>query len=208
LSACSSRRGAVELEEQQEVVHNNTNYQEEGAPELQPPGPKSSNVQDFFDTRTGKWGQDEADEEGTLGEEEEVDAFANIARQIEGEISKYHQTSLSAPKIFTDPLIWWEQKQFQFPILSACLAQKYLCSIPATEAPSEWIFSTASLLYWANSEAGWTQTLLVEWFSSRRILNGMKNSSRRQVRKNEVVWNWGATSREDGSASDGNIFMC
>jgi hypothetical protein len=46
--------------------------------------------------------------------------------------------------ISSDPLIWWKQKQFQFPILS-CLARKYLC-IPYTEAPSERIFSTASLL--------------------------------------------------------------
>jgi hypothetical protein len=37
-----------------------------------------------------------------------------------------------------------EAKQSLFPILS-CLARKYLC-IPATEAPSEQIFSTASLL--------------------------------------------------------------
>jgi hypothetical protein len=35
-------------------------------------------------------------------------------------------------------------KKIPAPILS-CLAQKYLC-IPATEAPSERIFSTASLL--------------------------------------------------------------
>jgi hypothetical protein len=43
-----------------------------------------------------------------------------------------------------DALLWWKQTQFQFPILSK-LAQKYLC-IPATEAPSECIFSMVSLL--------------------------------------------------------------
>jgi hypothetical protein len=47
-------------------------------------------------------------------------------------------------KVFADPLVWWKEKQFHFPILSK-LARKYLC-IPATEAPSERIFSTASLL--------------------------------------------------------------
>jgi hypothetical protein len=79
-------------------------------------------------------------DEGTLGEEQ--DAIASIERQVEGEISKYQ--TLSYLKITSDPLLWWKQKQFQFPILS-CLARKYLC-IPATEAPSERIFSTASLL--------------------------------------------------------------
>jgi hypothetical protein len=46
--------------------------------------------------------------------------------------------------LFKDPLLWWKQKQFQLPILSG-LAQKYLC-IPVTVAPSEHIFSAASLL--------------------------------------------------------------
>jgi hypothetical protein len=41
-------------------------------------------------------------------------------------------------------LPWWKQKQFQFPILSK-LAWKYIC-IPAAGAPSECIFSMASLL--------------------------------------------------------------
>jgi hypothetical protein len=49
-----------------------------------------------------------------------------------------------APRKFNNPLLWWKQKQYQFPILS-CLTRKYLC-IPATEAPSERIFSTSSLL--------------------------------------------------------------
>jgi hypothetical protein len=79
---------------------------------------------------------------------EKVDAAANLGRQIEGEISKY-QTLSALPlyddaHIFKDPLLWWKQKQFQLPILSG-LAQKYLC-IPVTVAPSERIFSTASLL--------------------------------------------------------------
>ncbi len=74
--------------------------------------------------------------------------MAILARQIEGEISKY-QTLSALPFydnacIFKDPLLWWKQKQFQLPILSG-LAQKYLC-IPVTVAPSEHIFSVASLL--------------------------------------------------------------
>jgi hypothetical protein len=43
---CKLPGGVVELE-QQEVVNNT--IQDEGAVEIQPPGPKSSNLQDFFD---------------------------------------------------------------------------------------------------------------------------------------------------------------
>jgi hypothetical protein len=86
--------------------------------------------------------EDVADEVG------EEDATANMAREIEHEICKYKALSAlpfhDNSKKFADPLIWWRQKQSLFPILS-CLAQKYLC-IPATEAPSERIFSTSSLL--------------------------------------------------------------
>jgi hypothetical protein len=131
---CLLPGGAVELEEQE--VANNPN-QEEGAPELEP-GSKASDLQDFFDL--GQESEEDEADEGTLGREQ--DAVVSIERQIEGEISKYQ--TLSYLKITSDPLLWWKQKQFQFPILS-CLAQKYLC-IPATEAPSERIFSTASLL--------------------------------------------------------------
>jgi hypothetical protein len=78
----------------------------------------------------------------------EEDALANIARDIEIEISEYKTWSAlpfrDKDRAFTDPLLWWSQKKFHLPIL-ACLAQKYLC-IPATEALSERIFSTASLL--------------------------------------------------------------
>jgi hypothetical protein len=59
----------VEVEEQE--VANNTN-QEEGALELQP-GPKSSDLQDFFDL--GQESEEDEADEGTLGEE--VDAIAN-----------------------------------------------------------------------------------------------------------------------------------
>jgi hypothetical protein len=46
--------------------------------------------------------------------------------------------------------------------------------------------------------------LLVEWFSSRSILNGMKHSSRRrQVKKIEVEWSWEVTSMEEESESNG-----
>jgi hypothetical protein len=131
---CLLPGGAVELEEQE--VANNPN-QEEGAPELEP-GSKASDLQDFFDL--GQESEEDEADEGTLGREQ--DAVVSIERQIEGEISKYQ--TLSYLKITSDPLLWWKQKQFQFPILS-CLARKYLC-IPATEAPSERIFSTASLL--------------------------------------------------------------
>jgi hypothetical protein len=50
----------------------------------------------------------------------------------------------------------------------------------------------------------WTENLLVEWFSSRRILNGMKHSSRRrQVKKIEVEWSWKDTCIEEESKSSG-----
>jgi hypothetical protein len=42
---CQLPGGVVELEHQE--VDNNTN-QDKGAPELQPPGPKSSDLQDFL----------------------------------------------------------------------------------------------------------------------------------------------------------------
>jgi hypothetical protein len=46
--------------------------------------------------------------------------------------------------------------------------------------------------------------LLVEWFSSRRILNGMKHSSRRrQVKKIEMEWSWKDIFMEEESESDG-----
>jgi hypothetical protein len=81
-----------------------------------------------------------------IGEE---DAVVNLEREIEDEIRKYKTLSALAfhdtSRKFANPLIWWKQKRFSFPILS-CLAQKYLC-IPATEIPSERIVSTASLLF-------------------------------------------------------------
>jgi hypothetical protein len=101
--------GVVQLE-QQEVVNNT--IQDEGAAELQPPGHKTYNLLDFF-----YLGQESEEYEGTLGEE--VDAVGNIARQIEGEISKYQTLSLlpfyGNAKVFADPLIWWEKKKVSVP---------------------------------------------------------------------------------------------
>jgi hypothetical protein len=74
---------------------------------------KSSNVQDVFDR--GQESEEDVAGEGILGVEE--DAVTNIARQIEGEISKY--TTLSAlpldnsVKVFVDQLLWWKQNSFQ-----------------------------------------------------------------------------------------------
>jgi hypothetical protein len=106
-----------------------------------PTGPYSSYLQDLLEERYHS-DEDVADEVG------EEDGVANKAREIEHEINKYKTLSAlrfhDNSKIFADPLIWWKQKKLHFPIFS-CLAQKYLC-IPATEAPSERIFSTASLL--------------------------------------------------------------
>ena len=136
---CQLPGGILEVE-QQEVL-NNTNMNEGGEA---PANPKFSDLDELLDLG------DESDKDearvGTLHEEE--DAVANITRKIEDEIIKYRQMPLlplrENGKDFTDPLPWWKKNQVHFPIL-ACLARKYLC-IPATEAPSERIFSTASLL--------------------------------------------------------------
>jgi hypothetical protein len=92
------------------------------------------------------YNEDVAGKGTSLGGEE--DAVANITRQIEDEISAYKTLralpSFDSANTFADPLPWWKQKQIQFPIL-ACLARKYLC-IPATDAPSAQISSTASLI--------------------------------------------------------------
>jgi hypothetical protein len=101
---------------------------------------------------------------------------ANIAKDIESE-SSMHKTWSALPfcdntQVFSDPLLWWKQEQFLLLILS-CLAQKQLC-IPATEAPSEQIFSTASLLLskfrnWMDPElAGRTVFIRkhIEWYEA------------------------------------------
>ncbi len=160
------RPGSVDKLEQQAVANNKN--RDGGAPESQPP---ETDLQDFFDL--GQESEEDEADEGTLGREQ--DAIVSIERQIEGEISKYQ--TLSYLKITSDPLLWWKQKQFQFPILS-CLAQKYLC-IPATEAPSERIFSTASLLL-SKFRNRMDPDLAGRMISSRRILNGMKHSSGRR----------------------------
>jgi hypothetical protein len=124
--------GALPIAQQQELI-DQTHHG--------PPCPDSSDLLDLLEEGYHCDG-DVADEVG------EEDAVANMERKIEHEISEcktlsalpFHDTS----SIFADPLIWWKQKKLLFPILS-CLAQKYRC-IPATEAPSESIFSTASLL--------------------------------------------------------------
>jgi hypothetical protein len=97
-------------------------------------------------------------EEDEACDDAEEDAVANIAKDIESDQQAQHMecsTFLWQCPGISDPLLWWKQKQFLLLILS-CLAQKYLC-IPATEAPSEWIFGTASCLLrkfrnWMESE--------------------------------------------------------
>jgi hypothetical protein len=144
-----------------------TNPDKQGAVELHPPSPKSPNLQDVLDR--GQESEEEVAGEGTLGVEEDA-VLANIARQIEGIISKY-TTSTALPfydnaNVFADPLLWWKQISFSSQSFHA-LHQKHLC-IPTTEAPSERIFTTADLAE------------LVEWFSLRSTTNGVKNSSRRR----------------------------
>jgi hypothetical protein len=106
-----------------------------------PTGQDSSYLQDLLEEGYHS-DEDVADEVG------EEDAVANMAMEIEYESSK-NKASSALPfhdntKKFADPLIWWRQKKSHFPILS-CLARRYLC-IPATEAPSDRIFSTSSIL--------------------------------------------------------------
>jgi hypothetical protein len=102
-----------------------------------PRGPDSSDLQDILEEGYHS-NEDVADEVG------EEDAAANMAREIEHEISKYKALSAlpfhNNSKKFADPLIWWKQKQSLFPIFS-CLARKYLC-IPATEAPFQYSISS------------------------------------------------------------------
>jgi hypothetical protein len=86
----------------------------------------------------------ESEEDVADGDGAEKDAVANIAKYIENKISNYKTWSALPFKdnaqVFSDPLLWWKQRQFFLPILS-CPARKYLC-IPATKAPSERTFST------------------------------------------------------------------
>jgi hypothetical protein len=84
---------ALELPRQQQEMVSNKN-QEKGAAEWQPPGPKSSDLQDIFDL--GQESEEDVASEGTMGVEE--DAVAHIARQIEGEIGKYK--TLSVPPFY------------------------------------------------------------------------------------------------------------
>jgi hypothetical protein len=78
-------------------------------------GPDSSYLQDLLEEGYHS-DEDVADEVG------EEDVVANIATEIEHEISK--NKALSALpfddncKKFADPLIWWRQKKSHFPILS------------------------------------------------------------------------------------------
>ena len=51
-------------------------------------------------------------------------------------------------KVHNDPLVWWRQNRGRFPTL-AKLAMKYL-AVQATSAPSERVFSQASLMIRAN----------------------------------------------------------
>jgi hypothetical protein len=91
---CQLPGGPLELD-QQEVV-NNTNQDE--AVELQPPGLKASFFKHVLDR-----GQES--EEGAGG-----DAEANIAKDIENEISKYKTWSAlpfyDNAQVFSDPLLW------------------------------------------------------------------------------------------------------
>ena len=144
---CMLPGGAVERA-QQEVVKNT--ILDKVATDSLSRHAKITSKEDFFNM--GQDSEEDEANEGTIGEE--GDAVANIGMQIEGEITKYKSWCAlpffevdehgKRTGIHADPLLWWKEKQFQFPILS-CLAGKYLC-IPATEAPSERIFSTASLL--------------------------------------------------------------
>ena len=71
----------------------------------------------------GQESEDDEAGEGTVGEED--DAVATIARLIEDEFRKYKSllplTFYDNTGVLHNPLLWWKQKQFKFPIL-ACLA--------------------------------------------------------------------------------------
>ena len=143
---CLLPGGVVEFA-QKHVIKNT--IQDKGASDSLSRHAKITRNKNFFNM--GQESEEDEDNEGTMGEE--ADAVTNIAMQIESEITKYKSWSAltffevdddGTTEVHADPLLWWKEKQFQLPILS-CLARKYLC-IPATEAPSERIFSTASLL--------------------------------------------------------------
>jgi hypothetical protein len=109
---CQLLGGALPIAQQELINQTNQN----------PTGPDSSYLQDLLDEGYHS-DEDVADEVG------EADAVANMATEIEHEISKnkalsalpFHDNS----KQFADPLIWWRQKKSHFPMLS-CLARKCL----------------------------------------------------------------------------------
>ena len=51
------------------------------------------------------------------------------------------KVDLGGKKLFSNPLDWWRDNQYQFNLL-ALLARRILC-MPSTSAPSERVFSTA-----------------------------------------------------------------
>ena len=80
------------------------------------------------------------DEDQALLMQTEADVTTpSVTEKVKQELQTYR--SFPAVLSFTDPLLWWWQKNDQMPML-ASLAKKYLC-VQASSTPSERVMSTA-----------------------------------------------------------------
>ncbi|KAM4590974.1 E3 SUMO-protein ligase ZBED1-like [Odontesthes bonariensis] len=79
----------------------------------------------------------------TLGDllKAQVTTSAAVPMRIRADSELTHYLQEEPLDSNADPLAWWREKQFRFPLLSK-IARKYMC-ICATSAPSERVFSTA-----------------------------------------------------------------
>lgn len=68
-----------------------------------------------------------------------VEEPVSLLQRANAEVQSYKE--LPAISLASDPLLWWKENLYKFPLLS-CMARKLLC-IPSTSVPSERVFSAA-----------------------------------------------------------------
>lgn len=68
-----------------------------------------------------------------------VEEPISLLQRADAEVQNYKE--LPPVPLASDPLVWWKENQFTFPLLSI-MAKKLLC-IPSTSVPSERVFSAA-----------------------------------------------------------------